>query len=412
MNTGESYMANLTYNAEIRFRTMEDHEYWSSLLALSREAYNKCANILDSNNIHIDLQSVHKAVYDILREEYPTIPSQGVIKIYKECISAFRSIKSNGHKKHKIPEKTGLSMRLDKRLYSKFSRNSIALCSGKSCRRAVADIVGYDKLETLFIKYTTADPLIFKRDGRFFLAITFNVPDVPLQNDTCIGLDMGERRFAISSDGIMFHDKEYNERRRKLRYLKRCLQQKGTKSAHRHSHKLSIKEQNQSTDMCQKIANAILQSTSASIIVMEDLSNIKQKTSKTKEGFKRKSHNRRMYQIPFYKFKQILSYKAPLYGKAVETVSPFLTSQTDCTTGKKEGIRKNRRFYCNDGTVLDADWNAAINIARKSKHPSSFKMPLDGALRTWKAGCMSTTQSYVSPIATNGCYGALQAHTL
>lgn len=412
MNTGESYMANLTYNAEILFRTMEDYEYWSSLLALSREAYNRCANILDSNNIHIDLQSVHKAVYDILREEYPTIPSQAVIKIYKECISAFRSIKSNGHKNHKIPEKTGLSMRLDKRLYSKFSRNSIALCSSKSCRRAVADIVGYDRLETLFAKYTTADPLIFKRDGRFFLAITFNVPDVPLQNDTCIGLDMGERRFTISSDGIMFHDKEYNKRRRKLRYLKRCLQKKGTKSAHRHSHKLSIKEQNQSTDMCQNIANAILQSTSASIIVMEDLTSIKQKTAKTKEGFKRKSHNRRMYQIPFYKFKQILSYKAPLFGKTVETVSPFLTSQTDCTTGKKEGTRKNRRFYCKNGTVLDADWNAAINIAQKSKHPSSFKMPLDGALRTWKAGCMSATQSYVSPIATNGCYGALQAHTL
>lgn len=412
MNTGESYMANLTYNAEIRFRTMEDHEYWSSLLALSREAYNKCANILDSNNIHIDLQSVHKAVYDILREEYPTIPSQAVIKIYKECISAFRSIKSNGHNNHKIPEKSGLSMRLDKRLYSKFSRNSIALRSGKSCRRAVADIVGYDKLETLFIKYTTADPLIFKRDGRFFLAITFNVPDEPLQNDTCIGLDMGERRFVISSEGVMFHDKEYNKRRRKLRYLKRCLQKKGTKSAHRHSHKLSIKEQNQSTDMCQKIANAVLQSTSASIIVMEDLSGIKQKTAKTKEGFKRKSHNRRMYQIPFYKFKQILSYKAPLFGKAVETVSPFLTSQTDCTTGKKEGTRKNRRFYCKNGTVLDADWNAAINIARKSKHPFSSKMPLDGALRTWKAGCKSATQSYVSPIATNGCSGALQAHTI
>lgn len=405
-------MATLTYNAEIRFRTTEDHEYWSSLLALSREAYNRCANILESNNIHLDLRSVHKAVYDILREEYPAIPSQGVIKIYKECISAFRSIKSNGHKNHKIPEKTGLSMRLDKRLYSKFSRNSIVLCSGKSCRRAVADIVGYDRLESLFGRYTTADPLIFKRDGRFFLAITFNVPDVPLQDDNCIGLDMGERRFAISSEGVMFHDKEYNKRRRKLRYLKRCLQKKGTKSAHRHYRKLSTREQNQSTDMCQKIANAVLQSTPASIIVIEDLSGIKQKTSKNKKGFKRKSHNRRMYQIPFYKFKQILSYKAPLFGKTVETVSPFLTSQTDCTTGKKEGTRKNRRFYCKNGTVLDADWNAAINIARKSKHPSSFKMPLDGALITWKAGCMSTTQSYVSHRAANGCYGALQAHTL
>ncbi|MCQ2210085.1 MAG: RNA-guided endonuclease TnpB family protein [Paludibacteraceae bacterium] len=283
---------------------------------------------------------------------------------------------------------------MDKRLYSKFNRKTIALCSGKSCRRAVADIVGYDRLDSLFVQYTTDDPLIFMRNGRFFLAITFNVPDVPLYDDNCIGLDMGERRFAISSEGVMFHDKEYNKRRRKLRYLKRCLQKKGTKSANRHSRKLSIKEQNQSTDMCQKIANAVIQSTPASIVVMEDLSGIKQKTAKTNKGFKRKSHNRRMYQIPFYKFKQILSYKALLNGKRVETVSPFLTSQTDCTTGKKEGTRKNRRFYCKNGTVLDADWNAAINIAQKSKHPSSFKMPLDGALRTWKAGCMAALVHY------------------
>jgi len=284
------------------------------------------------------------------------------------------------------------------------------LCSGKACKRAVADIVGYDRLDSLFVQYTTSDPLIFMRNGRFFLAITFNVPDVPLYDDNCIGLDMGERRFAISSEGIMFHDKEYNKRRRKLRYLKRCLQKKGTKSARRHSRNLSIKERNQSTDMCSKIANAVIQSTAASIIVMEDLSGLKQKTSKSKEGFRRKSHNRRMCQIPFYKFKQILSYKAPLYGKTVETVSPFMTSQIDCITGKKEGTRKNRRFYSTSGTVLDADWNAAINIARKSKHPFSFKMPLDGALRTWKAGCKSATQSYVSlPTVTTG---AVQAHAL
>ena len=162
--------------------------------------------------------------------------------------------------------------------------------------------------------------------------------------------------------------------------------------------------------MCRKMANAIINSTNASIIVLEDLSGINQKTSKTKDGFKKKNHNRRMAQVPFYKFKQILSYKALLNGKRVETVSPFMTSQTDCTTGKIDGKRKNRRFYCKNGTVLDADWNGAVNIAQKSKHPFSFNIPLDGALRTWKAGCKSATQSYVSlPMET---VGAVQAHAL
>lgn len=403
-------MCTITYNAELRFKDTTDQDYWSSLLDTARLAYNECANILDSNKIRLDLKSVHNAVYYILRDDFPTIPSQGIIKIYKECISAFRSINSNGHIEHKIPEKKNCSMQLDKRLYSKLNIDSISLCSLKSNRRAVAEIIKFPRLVELFKKYPTQDPLIFKRDGKFYLSISFNVPEIPIQNDNCIGIDLGERRFAVSSDGIMFNDKEYNIRRRRLRYLKRCLQKKGTKSARRHFRKLSVKEQNQSTDMCYKMANAIIGSTNASILVLEDLSNIKQNTSKTKEGIKKKNHNRRMAQVPFYKFKRILSYKTLLNSKRVETVSPIMTSQTDCTTGKKDGTRENRRFYCKNGTVFDADWNAAINIARKSKHPFSFKMPLDGALRTWKAGCKSTTQSYISlPMET---MGAVQARTI
>ena len=84
-------------------------------------------------------------------------------------------------------------------------------------------------------------------------------------------------------------------------------------------------------------------------------------------------------QVPFYMFKSILSYKAQLIGKRVETVSPVYTSQTDCTTGKRDGIRKGCRYYSSQGYVLDADWNAAVNIANR-KHPTPFKLPIDGKL--------------------------------
>lgn len=379
-------MCTLTYNAELRFKDKVDYDYWSNILDMVRLAYNECANILELDKTHLDLKSVHNAVYYSLRKEFPIIPSQGIIKIYKECISAFRSINSNGYIEHKIPTKKNYSMRLDKRLYSKLSVDSISLCSEKSNHRAVAEIIKFPRLVELFKRYLTKDPIIFKRNGVFYLSISFDVPEIPPQNDNCIGVDLGVRRFAITSDGIMFNDKEYNARRRKLRYLKRCLQKKRTKSARNHKRKLAVKEAKQSTDMCYKMANAIIKSTDASIIVLEDLCNIKYTTSKNKVGFKNINHNRRMAQVPFYKFKQILSYKALLNRKRVETVSPFMTSQTDCITGKKDGIRKNRRFYCKESVVLDADWNAAVNIAKKSKHPFSFKIPLDGTLRTWKAG--------------------------
>lgn len=398
----------ITYNAEMVFPTDESRSHFMELLEQVRDAYNECAKIIYNNNIPLDIKSVHNSVYSHIRNVYPKLTSNAVIALYRDVMGAIRSIKSNKHKDAKIPEKTHLNYKLNRCLYNRLTAEGIWLTTNTKRIRSHITFKVYPQLQEMFQKYVTGNPTIFLRDGKFYMSIPFKVPKIPIQNDTCIGVDMGERRFAITSDGLIFSDKEYNTRRRKIRYLKRCLQKKGTKSANRHKRKLSRKEQNQSTNMCHKIANAIIDSTTASIIVLEDLSNIKKKTSKSKEGFKKKNHNRRISQIPFYKFKQILSYKALLKGKRVETVSPFMTSQIDCITKKKEGTRKNRRFYCKNGTVLDSDWNGAINIARKSKHPFSFSTPYDGTLRTWRAGCKSTTQSYCkSPMETSG---ALQAH--
>ena len=138
--------------------------------------------------------------------------------------------------------------------------------------------------------------------------------------------------------------------------------------------------------MCYRAANVLIRSTKASVIVMEDLSKIKQTTSKTKEGYKRKRHNNAISQVPFYKFREILAYKALLSGKEVVTVSPIDTSRINSRTRKKDGIREGCRYRCLDGVMLDADWNASINIGRRSKHPTSSSLPLDGKLNPLSAG--------------------------
>jgi transposase len=65
-------------------------------------------------------------------------------------------------------------------------------------------------------------------------------------------------------------------------------------------------------------------------------------------------------------------------GKHVCLVSPAYTSQIDSATDKREGLRKGCRFYSVNGLVYDADINAAINIARRSKLPVSQGNLLDG----------------------------------
>jgi IS605 OrfB family transposase len=194
------------------------------------------------------------------------------------------------------------------------------------------------------------------------------------------------RRLFVTSDGMAFRDKIYLRKRRQVRYMKRCLQSKGTKSAKQRLKKKARKENHMCKDMCYRAIKALLNSTDAPVLVMEDLKQIKQNTSRRKkkdgsEGMKRKKHNNAFHQVPIRMFRELLTYKAQLARRRVETVEPAYTSQTDSRTGQCDGIRKGCRYHCADGLVLDADWNAAVNIARKSSRPVSNQLPVDGGIR-------------------------------
>lgn len=106
-----------------------------------------------------------------------------------------------------------------------------------------------------------------------------------------------------------------------------------------------------------------------------------------------KCHNSMLSQVPFASFKDILTHKAQLVGKRVETVSPIWTSQTDSRTNKRDGIRQGCRYICKDGFVLDADWNAAVNIALRANHPVSKELPIDGKLKFITGRVLSVTHT-------------------
>lgn len=368
-----------TYNIEL-IMSEETKLHWLNLLAQSRDAFNFCAQIAVEEQTPCNIKMFHDTMYNRIREKFPLIPAQGAIKIYKEVLSAVRSIKSNKHKDAKTPQRKYLSLHLDKRMYNKLSVDGIFLSTPIARRRELCTFVLYDKVKELFASYTFSDPLIFAKNNRLFLSIPFEVPTAPCADETSIGVDMGIKRLFVTSEGKFFRDKKYLANRRKLRYLKRNLKSKGTKSANRHLRKLSVKERNISKDMIQRSTSALLRSTNTSIIVLEDLKRLKKNTSTTNDGYKRKRHNSALGQVPMYAFKEVLMHKAQLVGKRVETVSPVYTSQTDSRTNKRDGKRQGCRYYCSDGIVLDADWNAAVNIAKRGNHPCSTQTPLDGCL--------------------------------
>ena len=388
-----------TYNIELQFSTTQDQQDWIEFLKVERTIFNEVSEIVYSQKVPLSLKVIHDKVYYPLREKYPTRSSQMIIKSEQAIVASYRTIQTLVRRKLQKPLqqpifKTQLSMRLDKAIYSKFSKESLLLLSPKPNHRIQVKLNLYPQVQALFEAYQPKDPLIFERNGRLFLAVTFDVPtfEVAKPQETILGVDLGIRRLATTSDGLMIPGKEFSKNKRKIRYLKRCLQSKGTKSSKRHLKKERRHEANFSKNYTHLVANEILK-TDKTIIVLEDLTKIKERTKETKEGYKKTKHNNRMSQIPFYLLKEILTYKAQHAKKRVETVNPYMTSQDDYR-GLGKGIRKGCRYYAVDGKVLDADGNASCNIAlRYSKHLSSFFPAMDGSYKPRKQGSVN------SPIA-------------
>jgi len=381
----------ITYNAKITPIDSNADELLLLLLKQQRTLVNKASELQFSDIKRLSsIKALHNEFYHKTRIEYLDIPSQIVIKSEQECLATYKTIKTNKHNLSKPFVKRNLSLRLDKRIYSR-TKDKHIINIITTDKRKLFRIENYPKLDKLMSEYDYTDPLIFVKNNELYISLTFDtIPKEKEKMNLCLGVDLGIRRVATCSDGRIIIDKKFNKDKRKLRYLKRCLQSKGTKSARKHLKKLRRKERNKNKNQTHLVANTILK-TKANVIALENLKGIKAKKHK-------KQNKNGISQVPIFELRRVLTYKAENMGKHICLVSPAYTSQIDSVTGLREGTRNGIRFYAKSGIVYDADINAAINIARRSKHPISQGNLLDG-------------QGVVNhPIACQPPNGALQAH--
>ena len=357
----------ITYNTELLTDNQEDLKSLKSLLEGHRVVFN-IASKEQFNEKKNSIVVLHSKVYHNVRKQFPDINSQVVIKAEQECLSSYKSVKSNKHKLNKPIEKKNLSIRLDKRLYSFPTNQSIKITTSNGKKYFKFKL--YPKLVELLSKYKYVDPLIYSDGDKVFISLPFDNKIEKQKSKLALGVDLGIRRVAACSDGRIVIDKKFNGDKRKLRHLKDSLKSKGTKSARRHLRKLRHKEHNKNKNQTHLVANTILK-TNADTIVIENLKGIKAK--------KHKFQNKRaISQVPLFELRRILTYKAENQGKTVLLVSPAYTSQIDSFSGIKEGVRRGCRFYAVSGIVYDADLNASRNIGNRSKLPVSYGNILDG----------------------------------
>ena len=382
--------ANITYNIRLQTSSKEDNNLLLDTLLEHQKVWNYMSQQTFQTK-QINKKLIHDTNYHQCRKLFPNCPSQVIIRAKDSVYASYKAIKSN-KKLNAIKEpckQHNLSIRLDKRIYTFLEKNRIKLTT--TGKRITCFYEPYPKFTELFSKYSVCDPLLFVRNNQFWLSVSFEMPTPTHVEGPCLGIDLGERRMAVTSEGLSLTDKDFLKQKRQLRYTKRILNSKkkttNSSSSRRKLNKLKRKERNKNKNLCHNIANRIL-NTDSNTIVLEDLSSLKKKNLKKDNYKKSKSSKNRLSQVPFGMLKDILSYKAPLLGKRIKTVNPAFTSQRD-HRGLEDGERKGCRYYASDGIVFDADWNAAINIAKKyvqtkeahgSKHPVSFRLPIDGQL--------------------------------
>lgn len=185
------------------------------------------------------------------------------------------------------------------------------------------------------------------------------------QTNNQVGIDLGIKDFAITSDGVKYSNPKYLQQSlNKLAKLQRELSRKTRGGSNWNKTRIKIARQyekirNQRQDFLQKLSTELIREND--IICIEDL-NISEMIQNN-----RKDMRRNIGDVSWCKFTRQLQYKADWYGRIIIKVGRYFASSQTCSCcGKKFPITKDlgvRQWICpNCKSILDRDINAAINI--------------------------------------------------
>lgn len=205
--------------------------------------------------------------------------------------------------------------------------------------------------------------------GKYYVSLCcrldHEMPKLP-STGAIVGLDVGIKSFAVSSDGVEYANPKYlRQSEQKLAKLQRQLSRKTKGSANWNKARIQVARlhehiANQRRDMQQKLSTELIRQ--YDVICIEDLA--------PSNMVKNHKLAKAISDASWSEFRRQLSYKAAWYGRTLATVDRFYASSQTCSAcGKKWSVAKGlsvRQWECpNCGTVLDRDTNAAINILRE-----------------------------------------------
>ncbi len=201
--------------------------------------------------------------------------------------------------------------------------------------------------------------------NEFYIEIPYNTDNKEVKEPlNIIGVDLGIVNIAVDSTGKYYTGEKTKNIRNRYKNLRSKLQSVGTKSAKRHLKKLSGKEKRFQKNTDHIISKELVNKAegTSSILVLEDLTNIRKKTVVGKKD--RYIHN----SWSFYRLKNFILYKAQEKGIVVISINPAYTSMECpiCHYIDKRNRYNRDNFKClKCGYSGKADYVASSNIKNR-----------------------------------------------